>query len=103
MNLVFVVIAVLVVFVVVAVAADRASVLDADENQLAEPNLPAGQIDPSHLESVRFAVVLRGYRMDHVDEVLDRLRLELSERDERIAELEARTADQLPRRTPASQ
>ena len=39
---------------------------------------------------MRFAVGLRGYRMDEVDDVLDRLAVEVAERDARIAELEQR-------------
>jgi uncharacterized protein YciI len=35
---------------------------------------------------------LRGYRMDEVDDVLDRLTEELRRRDEEIAELRARSA-----------
>jgi DivIVA domain-containing protein len=46
------------------------------------------------LDRVRFAVGLRGYRMDEVDEVLDRLREELRIRDERVAALQARLRDE---------
>lgn len=46
------------------------------------------------LDRLRFAVGLRGYRMDEVDEVLDRLREELRIRDERIAALQARLHDE---------
>lgn len=42
------------------------------------------------LQRLRFGVVLRGYAMAQVDDVLDRLRGELAQRDARIAELEAR-------------
>jgi DivIVA domain-containing protein len=96
-DAVFVAIAVA-VFAVVAVAADRASALDADPSQLTHPKLPSGEIQPADLESVRFAVVARGYRMDHVDEVIERLVAELNARDQRLATLEARFATPLPRR-----
>ncbi len=46
------------------------------------------------LDRLRFAVGLRGYRMDEVDEVLDRLREELRIRDERVAALQARLSDE---------
>ena len=44
------------------------------------------------VDALRFSLGLRGYRMDEVDLVLDRLRDELSARDLRIAELEANLA-----------
>jgi len=40
------------------------------------------------VDSVRFAVGLRGYRMDEVDDVLDRLAAEVSDRDATIATLQ---------------
>lgn len=40
------------------------------------------------LDRVRFSVGLRGYRMEEVDDVLDRLAREVEVRDRRIAELE---------------
>lgn len=40
------------------------------------------------VDGVRFALGLRGYRMEQVDEVLDTLRDALVARDDRIAELE---------------
>lgn len=50
--------------------------------------LPAGTVDRTAIDSLRFTVGLRGYRMDEVDDVLDRLATELDARDARIAELE---------------
>ncbi|RAN79159.1 hypothetical protein B5P43_14580 [Bacillus sp. SRB_336] len=47
------------------------------------PDAPA----PEDVDRVRFALGLRGYRMDQVDQVLDRLRDELAAKDARIAEL----------------
>lgn len=41
------------------------------------------------VDGIRLPMALRGYRMDEVDDVLDRLGAELSYRDARIAELEA--------------
>lgn len=51
--------------------------------------------DPLHGDDVRglrFGVALRGYAMDQVDAVLDRLAAELDARDARVAEVEARLA-----------
>lgn len=42
---------------------------------------------PADVDKLRFSLGLRGYRMDQVDEVLDRLRDELAAKDARIAEL----------------
>jgi DivIVA domain-containing protein len=44
------------------------------------------------VDGVRFAVGMRGYRMDEVDDVLDRLAAEVDQRDAKIAELESRLA-----------
>ncbi|WAL73712.1 DivIVA domain-containing protein [Kitasatospora sp. YST-16] len=41
------------------------------------------------VDELRLPMALRGYRMDEVDDLLDRLGAELSLRDARIAELEA--------------
>lgn len=50
---------------------------------------PASRAD---VEALRLAVCVRGYRMNDVDDVLDRLGAELAERDARIAELESALA-----------
>lgn len=101
MDVVFAAVAALVLFAVVAVVTDRAVVLDDDPQQAAGPVLPPESVDASDIDNVRFAVVTRGYRMDHVDDVLGRLGGELAVRDRRIAELEAaRQATPLPRRVP---
>ncbi|MET8699887.1 DivIVA domain-containing protein [Kitasatospora sp. NPDC004723] len=50
---------------------------------------PLGQGD---VEALRLPMAVRGYRMDEVDDVLDRLGAELAHRDARIAELEALAA-----------
>jgi DivIVA domain-containing protein len=88
---VFVVVIAVVVFAVAAVAAGRGDGLDTPERDLATPRLPEGPVSPDDIDEVRFAVGFRGYRMDQVDEVLDRLGRELASRDERIAVLERRS------------
>jgi DivIVA domain-containing protein len=50
---------------------------------------PVGRAD---IDSMRLPIAVRGYRMEEVDDVLDRLGAELAERDARIAELEAALA-----------
>jgi DivIVA domain-containing protein len=52
--------------------------------------LPAERsLRPADLQGVRLGVGFRGYRMDEVDHLLDRLAYELELRDIRIAELES--------------
>jgi DivIVA domain-containing protein len=59
-----------------------------------DPDLPAsGPVRADDLERVRFGMALRGYRMAEVDELLDRVAVELRERDDRIRRLEGRTDD----------
>ena len=50
--------------------------------------LPPDDVGPADVERLRFSLAFRGYRMDEVDDVLDRLTAELAARDARIAELE---------------
>ena len=54
--------------------------------------LPAGPVGRPAIDALRFTVAFRGYRMDEVDEVLDRLAAEIAQRDARIAELERHDA-----------
>jgi DivIVA domain-containing protein len=49
--------------------------------------LPEGRLDADRAREVRFDIGLRGYRMDQVDSVLDRLVLELRSRDEELGRL----------------
>jgi DivIVA domain-containing protein len=42
---------------------------------------------PTDIDHLRFAVGLRGYRMDQVDQVLDELRDQLAAKDKKIADL----------------
>jgi len=51
-------------------------------------DLPTGgALTAEELRSIRFGVTLRGYAMAQVDDLLDRLALEIAERDALIAEL----------------
>ncbi|MDQ0922739.1 DivIVA domain-containing protein [Pseudarthrobacter sp. W1I19] len=72
------------------------AVLDAG---LAEPPanlppvlLPANAV-PQDVDSVRFSLGLRGYRMDQVDQVLDELRDQLAASRNEVETLKARLAD----------
>jgi DivIVA domain-containing protein len=91
----------LIVLVVLAVLGAIALVAAGRGDALPEPfpdhtplGLPESGLQADDLGGLRFAVGFRGYRMDQVDLVLDRVAAELAERDARIAELEAlREAD----------
>jgi DivIVA domain-containing protein len=89
MWVVFVVTAAVVVFVVAAVAAGRGDGLATVAPDRAPDPLPEGPLSADDVAAARFAVGLRGYRMDQVDAVLERLQGELVRRDERIGRLEA--------------
>jgi DivIVA domain-containing protein len=53
------------------------------------PVLLPAKAEPADVDRLRFAVGLRGYRMDQVDQVLDDLRDQLAARDRKIADLGA--------------
>ena len=57
-------------------------------------DFPEGPVTAAAVDDVTFAVGLRGYRMDEVDTVLDRVADDLAARDERINQLERTLADQ---------
>ena len=89
MWVVFVVTAAVVVFAVAAVAAGRGDGLATEPPDRAPEPLPEGPLSADDVAAARFAVGLRGYRMDQVDGALARLQAELLRRDERIGRLEA--------------
>lgn len=79
-----------VVFGTAAVAAGAGGTMAAPEGEhppLAELDRPVQAAD---IETLRFPLVFRGYRMDAVDVTLARLGDELAERDARIEQLEIR-------------
>ncbi|MDQ1294215.1 MAG: hypothetical protein QG608_2098 [Actinomycetota bacterium] len=88
MTLFFTLLTVAVLGVVAAVAAGRIAVdLDDPVSSLPARGLPEGEIDATSLDDLRFSPALRGYRMEEVDEVMDRLRDELRRRDEELLRL----------------
>lgn len=78
-----------IVAVAVAVATGRGGRLAAVPVDRLLIGLPDGPVTGDDVAALRFSVVVRGYRMDEVDETLDRLETELRTRDDRIAALEA--------------
>lgn len=58
------------------------------------PVLLPETVSAHDVDAVRFGLGLRGYRMDQVDEVLDRLAGVIAERDAEIARLHLQLAEQ---------
>lgn len=70
------------------VAAGRGGGLDDPRQDRPEPALADDrQLGKDDIDSARFAVGFRGYRMDQVDRLLDRLAAEIDHRDRVIADL----------------
>jgi DivIVA domain-containing protein len=79
---------------IAVVAAGRGGSLPApDPDRSLRGTLPDGEVSRATVDGLRFTLALRGYRMDEVDDVLDRLLDELDRRGARIAELESKTAE----------
>jgi DivIVA domain-containing protein len=77
-TLFFTVLSILVVGLVVGVAFGRiGGGLEPESPRSVFRGLPPGDLTPGDLDEVKFTTALRGYRMDEVDQVLDRLRDEL--------------------------
>ena len=86
---VMVIVLAVIVFVVAAAAAGRTDPMGPPTQDRAALELPIDRaLQPGDVDALRLAVGFRGYRMDEVDAVLDRVRDELADRDARIAELE---------------
>lgn len=96
---VFVALGVLVVVGVVLLTAGRADPLEPEPVTRGLTGADEPVRSPDEVAAIRFPVVLRGYRMDDVDAVLDRLSRELAERDTEIRTLRAAAAP--PGTTPA--
>ncbi|MEW2294464.1 DivIVA domain-containing protein [Streptomyces sp. NPDC006743] len=65
---------------------------EAAPERLHDPLPPDRPVDRTDVESLRFPLAVRGYRMADVDDALGRLGAELAERDARIAGLESALA-----------
>ncbi len=88
--LVLVVLAGLVVALVLGRWGGRGQAMVAPTSTSPFEPLPEGRLDADRAREVRFDIGLRGYRMDQVDSVLDRLVLELRSRDEELGSLRSR-------------
>ena len=86
-----------VIFVIAAVVLGAGGSLPDAYREQPELRMPADRpLTSADVDHIRFPVVLRGYRMSEVDDVLDRLTGELAARDARILELEYKMAGTAP-------
>lgn len=93
MTVVFLILGVAVVVAVALLAVGRLGELPDAEPDRPPVLLPDDRlVESQDVDDVRFAVGMRGYRMDEVDDVLDRLAADIAERDARIADLERHVA-----------
>lgn len=75
------------VVALVLMRGERLSVHAAPATSTMSGGLPPGELDSADIDEVRFDTVLRGYRMDQVDDVLERVRAELARRDDELRRL----------------
>jgi len=79
-----------VVFGVAVVLTGRTDVMSEEHQDLADTGIPRDRpMNAQDVAGLRFALAFRGYRMDEVDEALDRLAAEIEARDDAIAQLVA--------------
>src|SRR4051794_23252496 len=89
----FALIVVLLIGAVAVVASGRWGAMSETYDDRPDVLVPARHaLTADDIESSRFAVGLRGYRMDEVDTLLERVAKEVAERDRRIADLERAVA-----------
>ncbi|MCX5237336.1 DivIVA domain-containing protein [Streptomyces prunicolor] len=67
---------------------DSAPLPDVAPERLDDPLPPDRPVNHADIETLRFPLAARGYRMAEVDDALGRIAAELAERDARIADLE---------------
>lgn len=78
------IIAVAVLGLAAVAASGRLGGLPSTVTDTPRPHVPTGRLTAEDLLDVRFAVVPRGYSMDQVDELLDRLARQLAAADGEI-------------------
>ncbi|MBE1611800.1 DivIVA domain-containing protein [Actinopolymorpha pittospori] len=94
MTWLWVVLVLVVLGATAAVAVGRGGAMARAYPDRREVRLPTDRpVGSEDLQHVAFSVVLRGYRMDEVDDVISRLTRDLAEREGRLAEREQRLAE----------
>ena len=97
----FILLGIVVLGGIAVVAAGQGDGLEAAPIDRAPFDLPTERlVSRPDVDRLRFSVGLRGYRMDEVDEVLDRLAVDIEQRDLEIAVLRAQAAPSAERATP---
>jgi len=81
MSIVFLVVGLVVIGAALLLAGGRLGELGPISPDRSAVLLPTDPVTPQAIANLRFAVGFRGYRMDEVDAVLDRLARELVDRD----------------------
>ena len=93
MSLLFLLIGVAVIGGVVLLATGRVHGSLPEPDPAPEPagldGVPLGELSADEIDQVRLDQALRGYRMDEVDALVDRLSAEVSARDALLAEQQA--------------
>ena len=85
----FTLVVVLLIGAVAVVASGRWGGMNEAYDDRPDMRVPTNRLlEAGDIESSRFGVGVRGYRMDEVDSLLERLAREVAERDRRIADLE---------------
>lgn len=107
MIVVLLALVVLVIGLAVAVAIGRIPVTGLDDPTSTSPydGLSDAPVTDEALQELRFDQTMRGYRMTQVDQVIDRLREELVDRDREIARLRGESEPHplfSPARTPSA-
>lgn len=69
---------------------------DASRPPMLGGDVPVGSLTAADIEAVRLDQAARGYRMEDVDVLVDRLTLEIAARDAEIDRLRAPGADESP-------
>lgn len=96
MVILFVLVALVVIAAAFMLAAGRFGGLPDVDQDRSPDRLPLdGPLAPADVDGVRFEVTLRGYRMDEVDQFLDRMQAELAERDRTIAILRGEIVEEV--------
>lgn len=94
MTVLFVLVGIAVVLAVGLLSVGRLGELPPAPPDRTPDRIPAeGPLEGADLDAVRFDVGFRGYRMDEVDRVLDRVAADLAARDAEIAALHARLGE----------
>ena len=95
----FAALVVVVMGVIAVVASGRIGSMPPAYDDRPDVVLPDGPLGPADLRRVRFPLAVRGYRMDEVDALLDRLATQLETRTEQDVPPDSTTPDSRGRET----